>query len=294
MAISTERRQVIHRLDRAQGPGDLLPPDDREAFRVEVDRLNAEFRPTNQVERCIVDHAAYCRYRRRLWERAFAAMEEGLTRRAEEDWERVQEREVERLQGLLPTEPAAAQRGLSGFAAGCRALIRSWRRLEAVRARDGTWRGPDRDEAIRLQGAHPDPHPRCRSEAAYLTCLHCELAGPDRDFPGYIRLLLPGSIPRHLRAEMRAAPLPSPEQSRAWLAELVRWTLSRLIEREERLRTEAEAPARAAAVARAMKTDKELAVALRHGRYHDKICASSLETLRIVLAMTREALPPSP
>jgi hypothetical protein len=292
MASPTKRRYVIHRPDPPSGPGDWLPPGEQEAFRAEVDRLSAEYQPVNDVERRVLDHAAYCRFRRGVWSKGLAAIEASVTRCAEERWEQEQLRQVDQLENLRATEPAASLRGLSGFAAGCRALIKSWRRLEAVRVRDGTWCGADRDEAIRLQGAHPDPHPRRRSEASLLTHLHCTRARPDSDLLDCAHLLMPESLPRHLRAELHAGTVPSPEQSRAWLAELVQWTLARLIEREERLRNEAEAPARAAAVARAMKTDKERAIALRHGRFQDKICASSLETLRMVRSMTLESSPP--
>ncbi len=84
--------------------------------------------------------------------------------------------EVEQLVAQLAADPANTVAALRRFGAGCRYLIGRWEHLGRVLVKRGCWAPPERDEAIRLQGAPAETATIKNHEIAWLTRLYCVVA----------------------------------------------------------------------------------------------------------------------
>jgi hypothetical protein len=205
--------------------------------------------------------------------RVRAALRADALRTADRRFVEMEEDHVEHYRRRLDGDPATSVLALNRSAAGCRYLIARWEHLEQALAADGTWYGADRMEAIQLQGLSSLVDDLYVSEPAYMTWLHCLAAQPnpkERDIALVLdRRVMPKSIQDR---DVKVWPGDA-AASRAALAALVARELPELRQREEWLRVNYEAPARAEAkeqaLARLACDPRELAM-LRAQRGHEQ------------------------
>ncbi|MCA1686494.1 MAG: hypothetical protein LC745_11080, partial [Planctomycetia bacterium] len=173
-------------------------------------------------------------------------------RDAETAWEAADDERVEAALALLKADPATAVRRLEQTAGGCRELIARWERLARALEARGAWTGPERDEAVRLQGYRPDGKALKEFPEAWLTHLFALVwhEAPDRE--AVARLFQPQRLPDLYRDHYRPDSLPEREDCRASIRGLVADYLAPLRRLEEQRRTSQEGPDRADAAARAL------------------------------------------
>jgi hypothetical protein len=180
---------------------------------------------------------------------------------------------VDGYRRMLDTDPAAAVVALKRSAAGCRYLIARWEHLERALADEGTWYAADRIEAIELQGFSARVDDLYLSEPAYMTWVHCLAAQPNPKERDIALVLDRRVMPKSIQDRDVVVWPGDPEASRAALAALVARALPALRRREEWLRTNYEAPARAEAkemaLARLARNPTEVAL-LRAQRSHEQ------------------------
>jgi len=231
-----------------------LPGEDGTEMRAELNRWFAFYKATSSITIWMIGRAYYTWFQLRRIRRCAAATRERQIHQAQFEWDDAQFEKVREHQRNLAHAPAVALRELQDFAAGCRWMINRWQRLKGLIEKNGTLYGADRDEAIRLLGAEPAFERLGESEVAWVTWGSCLFAQPqpNRDeLAAFLaslatRLLLPAEGPG------KASDLQC--QSREWLFDLVERELTRLRQREERLWTEHEEPARSAEIEQALST----------------------------------------
>jgi hypothetical protein len=177
-----------------------------------------------------------------------------------------QEDVVRHYMELLKAEPGAAVRGLNRSAGGCRQLINEWVALDSELESYSCWVTARREHATRLLGRCPeDPN----DETAFWIRYYNIAAQEPRTDATQAELACPKSWPNTVRWNHGGVP-PTPQQSQEWLRKTVATELATLRALEERLRTEFEQPARAAAVEKAMLLKPaDMALWLRYERMHD-------------------------
>jgi hypothetical protein len=113
--------------------------DDQEALKRLTDEWVDYYQPRSPGEHAVLDRCA----------RYHAEAVADQVRKAEEEWHRRQEDEVEALKELHKTAPAEAVRKLNRSARGCFWMLEQWRDLLAVLDRGQTWVVPERQLAAR-------------------------------------------------------------------------------------------------------------------------------------------------
>jgi hypothetical protein len=161
------------------------------------------------------------------------------------DFDRAQEAEVERYRAMLATSPSEAVLGLKNSALGVRFLISRWSRLQKLLHREGTLYGNDRNEMINYQGARATPtESLSQSDGAYLTYLYCLMAQPAPKEKHFVAMGNPAWTPTALYDRDAQDWLGEKPVCQRILAELLQRELTYLEQREKRLRTNYEIPAR--------------------------------------------------
>jgi hypothetical protein len=254
-----------------------LPTEDAAVLRDRLDRWNEFYLPGTPGESELIEMAVTSSVqRRRALEQQAAAVSERV-RTAEKRWDEDREDEVARLEALLENDPAAV-RALRRNGHGCRWLIGRWERLGALLEKDGFWDARDRDEAIRLQGAHPDRDRLDGSTDVALTHRICAALNPSVNFrpsdPGEITvrdvLLYQMSLDQAPPLLDKDAWIKDPAKGRGWLRDKVAGQLAELREREGRLRREYDEPERAEAASRALVLEGPSGANLmRYERMHE-------------------------
>jgi hypothetical protein len=153
---------------------------------------------------------------------------------------------------MLPTRPDRAILELRRLALGCQYLIGRLERILDLLYEEGTLYGNDRNEAIHLCGARAGADREClfESTGAYLVWLYALASQPAPKDQDFIDLGNARYMPEELRDRPTEHWLGPPELGWGLLVALFERMLADLRVREERLRTQYEAPSRAGAEVR--------------------------------------------
>ena len=161
-----------------------LPGEDPDHVAEHQDSWNDHHQPATPAEQHLVNECAAASLQFDRCNRYHHAVISQQVRAARDNYEAQQIDELERLNALLSTEPAAAVRGLKRSALGCRWLIDRWSELQERFLICNTWCDADRDQALRLSGIVPQYEEMHNHPDIYMSWLYNALApeaGRDED-----------------------------------------------------------------------------------------------------------------
>ncbi|MEO6808999.1 MAG: hypothetical protein ABI353_07790 [Isosphaeraceae bacterium] len=170
------------------GEGTCLPDD----FRADVDREIAIFsnrlKPADPFEQRLIERAALASVR---LNRINTQRELDLDQRRRQAiplWDQGRADDVERLLGLMATDPASAVRDLTRFTEGCDALADIWDDLKTRLETSEQWLDDHLDRALRLLGEPERPGPSAPERVVTMTMMALVL-NPEPDLKGLFALL---------------------------------------------------------------------------------------------------------
>jgi hypothetical protein len=230
----------------------VLSTEDPDALQARADEWTAHYQPANPMEEYLLEQAVKSSVFLDRAQGRHTALLARQVRQAPYAWEQAREDEVERLKVLLKVDADTAVRELQRTGHGCRWLLGRWARLDEILEEKGHWCGPDRDEAIRLLGFHPEPDRLKDSEGAFMTRLYNLLCHPKPAERAIDWLCDPKHMPESLQSTYRADWLPEPANCLKQLREMTAGEFMRLRDLEEQLRTELDEPDRAEAATHAL------------------------------------------
>ncbi|HEV3163953.1 MAG TPA: hypothetical protein VGZ22_07955 [Isosphaeraceae bacterium] len=151
---ASKRNGLKHGLS---GMTPMLPPEDEELFKGRMRAWTAEENPQGQVETCYLAAAALASVRIDRCARNEFAVIAQKRRDVLRNWQRKQDRRIERITQTLADTPARAKAQLEVFASGCGWLAEQWEELLQALENPGHWSADQTAQALRLLGSGPDP-----------------------------------------------------------------------------------------------------------------------------------------
>ncbi len=273
MSLTPEERKAINRQNAQKSTGPRTEAGKKRSrrnaykhgFRCEILALSGEdgaaverladewydfYKPQSPAERELLEMAVTASVQRKRIVRAKTAVVAQQVRVAEFNFDQHFRDQIQAVVGQLEDDPGNVVHRYRASAAGCRWLIGRWERLSQMLEKDQTLLGHDRHEAIQLQGYLHFTDTLMYAEQAYLTFMHCYIAQHNHN-KKYMKLLLSKyRIPNTFRARGRKSWMPTVEQCKPWLRNLIDTNIAELRERELTLRLTIEQP-------RAMKPRSE-------------------------------------
>ncbi len=275
MALTAEERAAINRQNASKSTGPktdagkassrrnalkhglraealALPNEDPAAVAARADAWNDYYRPQSPAAHHMVNacvDATLLSDRCRTYHEAALAKQ---VRDADHAWEVEREEAVEALVEMLRTDPATATRGLARTGHGCRRLIGAWERLLKALDGDGCWTGPECEEAIRLQGFHPEPDTLRGCPEAWIIRLFDVLSDREPSEDAIAWHFHDDRVPDLYFSQYSPASLPSRDESRQRLRATAEGHLARARALEAAHRESRDDPDRAEAADRAL------------------------------------------
>jgi hypothetical protein len=170
------------------GEGSCLPDDLKQDLDREITIFTDKLKPSDPFEQRLVERAALASVR---LNRINTQRERELDQRRRQAvplWDQARADEVERLIGLLATDPKAAVRDLTRFTEGCDALADLWDDLKTALETSGHWLDDHLDRALHLLGEPERPGPTAPAHVVNLTMMALVL-NPEPDLKGLFTLL---------------------------------------------------------------------------------------------------------
>ncbi len=229
-----------------------LPNEDPAAVADRADAWNDYYRPQSPAAQHLVNACVAATLLSDRCQKFHGAALAKQVRDAEYAWEVQRDESVQALAVLLKTDPATATRRLARTADGCRWLIDQWERLLGALDGRGRWAGPERDQAIRLQGFRPEGDALKECPEAWVTRLFALLCHETPGGPALEWLFQSHHYPDVYRGDYRPDSLPEREDCLDGLRAMALERLEPLRALEECLRAEFDAPDRAGAADRAL------------------------------------------
>jgi hypothetical protein len=272
-----------------------LPGEDQEDLKRLSDEWVDYYAPRSPGERAVLDRCVYATVQLKRCARYHAEAVAEQVRKAQEAWDHQQEDEVAELQELLKTDPATAVRRLKRSARGCRWLIHEWDNLRTTFLMDRLWGAGERDQAIRLLGARPDPENLYENVTAYFVRFHNVFSRREVSAEAADWITDPKRMPDTFRRSLPKDWEHDPKASQATLRQVVEDELTALLALEERLRTELEDPSRAGLVYRSLLLEgPKGALLARYERMHDAAYHRAYKTLLKGELQHEDELAPTP
>ena len=204
-----------------------LPNEDPAAVAARSDAWNDYYQPQSPAAQHLVNACVAATLLSDRCQKYHEAALAKQVRDADLAWEVGREEAVAALVVMLRTDPAAAVRGLTRTGHGCRWLIERWDDLLVALDEGGCWTGPESDEALRLQGYHPDG-PRLKNcPDAWETRLLALTCHEDPLEPSVDWLFHMDRLPELFYHHYRPDALPAPDESRGKLRALAEGQLAR-------------------------------------------------------------------
>ncbi len=229
-----------------------LPNEDPAAVAARADAWNDYYQPQSPAAQHMVNACVSATLLSDRCQRYHEASLAKQVRDAEYAWEVQRDESVQALAVLLKTDPATATRRLAHTADGCRWLIDQWERLLGALDARGRWTGPERDQAIRLQGFAPEGDTLKECPEAWVTRLFALLCHEKSNATALEWMFQAHHYPDLYRGDYRPDSLPEREDCLDGLRAMALEKLEPLRALEACLRAEFDAPDRAGAADRAL------------------------------------------